>query len=177
MAGWPEAGRLGGRMAGWATTRMYVPDGRVGAGGLMAGWPDGRMAGWPDGRVAGWPGGRWLCDRVHGHLSAVFDHCYLSETIIFWTGVKVALFVHIICRAFQSHTTHCPHFDGTCRQRHMSASKDSFPSRYFWKSLWNLRHHSGLATGDFFLCVPRQVSCLLDKFNLVKIPCTAIESV
>ena len=37
----------------------------------------------------------------------------------------------VICRAFQSHAIQCLRFDETCRQRHMSSSEDSFPSRYF----------------------------------------------
>ena len=84
MAGWPD-GRTAGwpdgwvgdypgcmsRMAGWARVALWP-------GGRMAGWPGGRMAGWPDGRVAG--GCVIGCMAI---LSAVFDHCYLSETIIF----------------------------------------------------------------------------------------------
>ena len=61
----------------------------------MPGWPAGWLiVWWPDGRVAGRPG----------------------------TGAKAALFFHINCRTFQSHTIiTLPAFRGTCRQRHMQA--------------------------------------------------------
>ena len=87
----------------------------------------------------------------------------------------------LICRAVQSHAIHCPHFDGTCRQRPMFSSEDSVLSSCFWNSDCVPRNLLGLATGDqSFVCPaalidPLQVLVFFDKLHLVMIHCTVVQ--